>query len=166
MEWPSEVILFKGKMYWLEKLCVPDSLILEVLRAHHAWAGHLGMDRLISETQLRYAMGKNGSLRHEVLQSIKGCKICQATEPPRHPLKSKLSFTPVPERVMASVCIDIFSIKLVTWLGHPFDSVVICVDRHSGWIIAKPCTKELLTAKRAAHLMLDGAGTFLASQEL
>ena len=57
---------------------------------------------------------------------------------------------------MASVCIDIFSIEPVTWLGHPFDSVIICVDRHSGWIIAKPCTKEGLTAERAAHLMLDG----------
>ncbi len=119
-------------MYWFEKLCVPDSLILKVLRAHHAWAVHLGTDRLISEAHLHYAVGTHGSLRHEVLQSIKGCEICQATEPLRHPLKSKLSFTPVPERLLASVCIDIFSIEPVTWLGHPFDSIDICVDRHSG----------------------------------
>ena len=57
---------------------------------------------------------------------------------------------------MSSVAIDIFSLPSVEWRGNNFDSLLVCVDRHSGWIVARPCTKVGLTAERAAHLMLDG----------
>ena len=32
---------------------------------------------------------------------------------------------------------------------------MVCVDRHTGWILARPCQKLGLTAEKAAHLLLD-----------
>ena len=50
---------------------------------------------------------------------------------------------------MASVSLDVFSVPEV-------DCILLCVDRLSGWVLAKPSTKLGLTAKKAAHLMMDG----------
>jgi len=36
------------------------------------------------------------------------------------------------------------------------------VDRHSGWIIARPCRRQGLTAEKTAHLMLDGGWEIFA----
>ena len=63
--------------------------------------------------------------------------------------------TPVPDRIFTSVCIDIFSMPPEKWLGVDYDCMVICVDRLTGWIVAKPTQKLGLTAEKAAHLMLD-----------
>ena len=35
----------------------------------------------------------------------------------------------------------------------PFDAILMCVDRHSGYIVAAPITKEGLTSQRAAKLL-------------
>ena len=63
--------------------------------------------------------------------------------------------TPVPNRIFSSVCIDILSMPVAPWSGQEYDSMVICVDRLSGWIVAKPTKKVGLTAEKAAHLMMD-----------
>ena len=56
---------------------------------------------------------------------------------------------------MSSVSLDIFSLPSVNWRGNKYDSLVLCVDRLSGWIIATPTTKVGLTAEKAAHLILE-----------
>ena len=35
----------------------------------------------------------------------------------------------------------------------PLDAVLMCVDRHAGYIVAAPTTKEGLTGQRAAQLL-------------
>jgi len=57
---------------------------------------------------------------------------------------------------MSSGAVDIFSLPTTEWNGQTFDSLLVCVDRHSGWILARPCQKLGLTAEKAAHLLLDG----------
>jgi len=42
-----------------------------------------------------------------------------------------------------------------TWQGVEYDCILVCVDRFSGWIIAKPTQKLGLTAGKAAHVLLD-----------
>jgi transposase InsO family protein len=37
----------------------------------------------------------------------------------------------------------------------PFDSVLLCVDGLSGWVIARPTRKAGLNAQKAAHLIMD-----------
>ena len=67
-----------------------------------------------------------------------------------------ISPNPVPERIFDHVCLDVAIMPSVEWLGQEYDCMVICVDRLSGWIIAKPSLQEGLTAQKAAHLLLDG----------
>ena len=62
---------------------------------------------------------------------------------------------------MHSVCLDIFSMPPTAWEEVEFDSLLLCVDRLSGWIVACPTQKQGLTAQKAAHLMLEhGWGPF------
>ena len=62
---------------------------------------------------------------------------------------------------MSSVALDVFSMPCVEWQGITYDNMLLCVDRMSGWIIARPCRKLGLTAEKAAHLILEnGWDTF------
>ena len=84
------------------------------------------------------------------------CVVCQATEPPNWQSKGPIGMSPVPSRIMSSVCLDIFNLPQTTWAGQVYDALVLCVDRLSGWIIAKPTLSKGLTAKRTANLLMDG----------
>ena len=66
-----------------------------------------------------------------------------------------MSPNPVPPRLFDSVCIDVFSMPPARWRGEDYDCMLLCVDRLSGWMLARPATKLGLTAERAAHLLLD-----------
>jgi hypothetical protein len=83
------------------------------------------------------------------------CVVCQACEHPNWSVKTPIVPTPVPTHVMSSVALDIFSLPRVEWQGETFDSLLLCVDRLSGWVIARPTRKAGLTAQKAAHLNMD-----------
>ena len=87
--------------------------------------------------------------------------MCQKTEPPNWQVAQKIDMTPIPPKIFFSVSIDIFSLPPTEWEGREYDCVLLCVDRLSGWMVAKPSIKLGLTAERAAHLMLyDGWNLF------
>ena len=44
----------------------------------------------------------------------------------------------------------------IEWQGEKYDCFLLCVDRHSGWTLARPSQKAGLTGDKAAHLLLDG----------
>ena len=89
------------------------------------------------------------------------CPVCQANNPANYKAPGDSQFYPNPEHPSESVCIDVFSMPALTVkeLGAkgststPFDAILMCVDRHSGDIVAAPTTKEGLTAQRAAELL-------------
>ena len=56
---------------------------------------------------------------------------------------------------MASVSLDVFHLPEVEWQNNKYDSFLLCVDRHSGWMIAKPTLDKGLTGEKAAHLLID-----------
>ncbi len=64
--------------------------------------------------------------------------------------------TPIPPAPFLSVCVDIFSLTEVSWQNQSYDSLVLCVDRHSGWMIAQPTLKKGLTAEKCAYILLEG----------
>ena len=71
-------------------------------------------------------------------------------------LETPLEYTPIPPHIFSSVCLDLVKIGDVDWNDKHFDSILVCVDRHSGWILANPCCQSSgVTAADAAHLMLD-----------
>ena len=69
-------------------------------------------------------------------------------------LHARFSHTPIPARIMVSVALDIFRLPLVLSRGKSFDSVAVCVDRHSGWIVAVTCLNKGLTGAFVAQKML------------
>ncbi len=64
--------------------------------------------------------------------------------------------TPIPEAPLTSVCVDIFTLSETVWQNNTYDALVLCVDRHSGWMIAQPSQHKGLTAEKCAHLLIDG----------
>jgi hypothetical protein len=85
----------------------------------------------------------------------KACHSCQLCDAPTWASRGRFEFTPIPEHPFISVCVDIFSLPQVTWREANYDQVLVCVDRHTGWIIAIPTEKVGLTSEKCAHLLLD-----------
>ena len=154
-EWPPGCKLFRGKLYFHEKLCVPEDKIQVVLQSHHNWAGHIGVDRLFLEMDRRYQLPPGCDLKKKLQEIRKKCLVCQACERPNWSADGPLTMTVIPAQFMQSVCLDIFTMPVTQWKGETFDAVLLCVDRHSGWITAKPVTKDGLTGEAAAHILLD-----------
>ena len=138
------------------RICVPETKVKSVIEIHHAQTGHPGIRKSVTELSRRYIFPPLIKLYEEVREHRRKCPVCQACEHPNWSGNSPIDHTPIPPHIMSSVAIDIFSLPTVEWKGQSFDSLLVCVDRHSGWIIARPCTKVGLTAEKAAHLMLDG----------
>jgi hypothetical protein len=55
---------------------------------------------------------------------------------------------------MTSVALDLFNMPTVVWEGATYDMIAVCVDRHSGWIVAIPCKNKGLTGAKVAKGML------------
>ena len=127
----------------------------DVILEHHQAAGHCGVKRLVKEMGRRCILPRSIKVFEEVRKVRQSCPICQACDPPNWNLKAPLVPTPIPEHIMTSVCLDVFALPKAQWEGNVFDSLVLCVDRLSGWIIARPTTKEGLTAKKTAHILMD-----------
>ena len=55
---------------------------------------------------------------------------------------------------MTSVAMDLFHMPPVTWDGEPLDTLAMCVDRNSGWMVAVPCLNKGLTSAKLAKLFI------------
>jgi hypothetical protein len=86
----------------------------------------------------------------------RGCVICQACEHQNWEMKGRYDMSRIPEAPLTSVCVDIFTLSEAVWQNHTYDALVLCVDRHSGWMIAQPSQHKGLTAEKFAHLLIDG----------
>ena len=74
---------------------------------------------------------------------------------PSLPKEGNLEHFPIPERAMHTVCLDVFAMPPTQWQGQAYDSILLCVDRLSGWIVACPTLKVGLTAEKAAQLLME-----------
>jgi hypothetical protein len=156
-DWPEGYKVFNGKLYFQERLCVPENLVQDVLRIHHEWVAHVGNDRLLPEVCRRYHFPPDVDVK-ALLQKIRHlCLVCQACDRPTFSRRRPIAMTPIPDRFFSSVCLDVFSMPTVEWQGQKFDAFLMCVDRHSGWMVARPTLHLGLTGEKAAHLLLDNA---------
>ena len=143
-------------MYLGEKLCVPEDGITPVLAAQQSHFAHIGVSRMVAEATRRYAFPPACSLLTCAKAVKRACLVCQACEPPNLELEGLFRMIPVPDRIFEHVCVDIFSMPETKWQGEMYDCFLLCVDRLSGWMVARPTTKLGLTAEKAARLLLDG----------
>ncbi len=49
---------------------------------------------------------------------------------------------------------DLFHLPSVKWEGETLDTLIVCVDRHSGWIVAIPSLNKRLTGEKVAKAMV------------
>ena len=153
--WPPGVQVHDSKMYFQGKLCVPESLTQKVLWEFHTASGHPGIRRMSKELSHRFVFPTSAHIP-ALLEGIRRtCTTCQAATPPHFPKEGNLEHFPIPERAMHTVCLDLFAMQPTQWQGQAYDSILLCVDRLSGWIVSCPAFKMGLTAEKAAHLLID-----------
>jgi transposase InsO family protein len=153
--WPLGVRLHLQQMIWEGRMCIPENRVEETIGLHHRTTGNVGIKRLVNDLMRRYQWPDPRMIQGLAQKVRRECIVCQACEHPNWSVKAPIVPTPVPTHVMSRVALDIFSLPRVEWQGEAFDSLFICVDRLSGWIIARPTRKAGLTAKTAAHLIMD-----------
>ena len=153
-EWPKDVKIYYGKMYLGEKLCVPDHLMLKVVKIQHEACGHIGVDRLREECHRRYVIPDPTVFNQCCYRVKRACATCAQCEPPTRQRHGKIAKYPIPPKIWESVSIDVFSMPETYYANQKWNAMIVCVDRHSGWIIALPTTKEGLTAEKAAKMLL------------
>ena len=151
--WPQGFQLQQNKLIHQARWCVPVGRTGQILRAHHAVAGHLAGNRLWREAERHYAFAVLGDARRLAVTIMRQCEICQACEHPHTSLRMPIEPFPIPASIMTTVSIDLFQMPEVTWNGEVYNVFCACVDRHSGWVVttvhhtrgltaAKPCMKS------------------------
>ena len=151
--WPEELRVYGDKLYLQELLCVPEELIAPIVIAHHASSGHLGVDKLIKECRRRYIIRDEKNWKEWAIRARRYCTVCASCDPPTWPRRGKIAKFPIPPGIWESIAIDIFSMPPEDFEGDTYNSIIICVDRHSGWIVAIPTNKTGLTSEKVAKLL-------------
>ena len=154
-ELPQGMQLQGGKMIFGGKVCVPERKEWEVVKAYHGHMGHVGVKKTFKEIERRFIFPTSVKLYELVGEVRRMCVTCQVCDPPNWNTSLPITHNVVPGRVMSSVAMDVFYIPPAKWKGVDYDSLLLCVDRRSGWVIARPCQKVGLTAEKAAHLMME-----------
>ena len=154
-EWPKGFQIQRDKLYYMGKLCVPETFTTGILAEFHVASGHVGVERMLKEMAHRFIFAPGEPITAITKEVRRGCAVCQACDHPTWKAKGPIGCNPVPERLMASVCLDVFDLPEQQWKGEDYDALLLCVDRLSGWFVAYPTTKLGLTAEKAAHMMLE-----------
>ena len=152
--WPEKVKLFKNRLFFEEKLCVPMDLQKPYIRLYHDKLGHIGTERLWMGLNRTNFWADAHAARNFCERVARQCETCQACMRATH-LKGPVEFTPIPPHIMSSVAIDLFHLPEVVWEGKPYDTIILCVDRHSGWVVAIPALNKGLTGAKVAKAMLN-----------
>ena len=152
-KWPKGLTEEDGKLYRNGKLLVPESWVLELCEAWHHHIMHPGVKKQALDMQRRFEVDDIG-LYNAIKQVKKGCSVCQACNPDNRSHQGEAQWTPIPDQPMESVAMDVFSMPEVHIGKEAFDCVVLCVDRHSGYVVAVPARKKGLPAKEVAVMMI------------
>ena len=154
-QWPRGYQLFKGKLLFGGRWCVPTGLTGRVMRAQHSVAGHVGGEQLWRAATRHYYFADADEAWRLAQHMIRMCEVCQACEHPHISLRLPIRPTRIPPSITTSVCIDIFQMPRAVWDGEEYDAFAACVDRHSGWVVATPHRLRGLTAAKVAKSMYE-----------
>jgi len=142
-------------MYKEGKLMVPTDLVGRVMRQLHSHFGHPGGPKLWAQLERAYLFPDPAEAKKMAKRVKTECEICQITEASMGPYKAHVRPSPIPPALMSSVCVDLFAMPQVTVGGQKFDTIALCVDRLSGWIVAIPCLDRGLTSQKVATAMFE-----------
>jgi hypothetical protein len=152
-DWPKGFQVREDRMYFEGKLCIPSSLQNPWIRGQREFLGHVGPDRLWYSVEDKFEWADKVKAKKAVFDMMKQCDTCQACQRPVT-LLGPMEPTFVPKHIMQSVAIDMFAMPKTEVEGVAYNCMEVCVDRHSGWIVAVPCLAEGLIASEVAKAML------------
>ena len=152
-KWPKGLTEEDGKLYRNGKLLVPESRVLELCEAWHNHMMHPGVKKQALVMQSRLEIDDIG-LYNAIKQVKKGCSVRQACNADNRNVKGEAQWTPIPDQPIESVAMDVFSMPGVHIGNNIFHCVVLCVDRHSSYIVAVPARKKGLLAREVALMMI------------
>ena len=136
--------------------------MLELCEAWHHDMMHPGAKKQALDMERRFEIDDIG-LYSAIKRVKKGSLVCQACNPDNRNVRGEARCTPIPDQRMESVVMDIFSIPEVHIGKEVFDCVVLCVDRHSGYIVAVPAHKKRLLANKVAVMMIHHGLTIFSA---
>ena len=144
------------------KICVPKSIVSQVIQAVHACA-HLGQAKTLELVLRRFhADMPYAQLRETVNKALSDCVVCAQVKARRGPHPDSCRPFPVPSFPFSSVAIDFVDLPVVrnqstkTEILSKYALVVVCWL--TGYVMAVPCCKEGLTSRKAAELFLHRCG--------
>jgi hypothetical protein len=141
-------------VYSYGKLCVPSAKTEAVIRYYHG-AEHPSTGKLLDIVLHRCEFEDKVDAVKKLCSGIaESCHICQAVKPLNRKYGT-LDFSPVPSQIFSSLCMDFVTLSKVTDSeGRTFDTVLVIVDRLSGYIWGISCFKTGLTAEAVAKLFV------------
>ena len=113
----------------------------------------LGVRKQALDMQRRLEIDQIG-LYNAIKKVQKACSVCQACNPDNRNVTGEAQWTPVPDQPRESVAMDVFSMPGVHIGKETFHCVVLCVDRHTGYVVAVPARKRGLLAREVAVMMI------------
>ncbi len=138
------------------ELSIPEIYALEMVCSYHFFNGHPCVEKLIKGLKLRYQF-QNGYSIMDMRTGSKG--VVSFVRPANTQIgqwKADMIWPLSLRHPLTSVCVDIFTLSEIVWQNNSYDALVLCVDRHSGWMNAQPSQHKSLTAEKCAHLLIDG----------
>ena len=115
--------------------------MLELCEAWHHHMMHPGVGKQAMDMQRRFEINEIG-LHNLIKQVKKGCSVCQACNPDNPNVPGEAQRTPIPDQLMETVAMDVFSMPEVHIGKEVFNCVVLYVDRQSGYLMAMPARKK------------------------
>ena len=147
------------------KICVPQSIVSEVIRAVHVCA-HLGQAKALELFLQRFhADMPYARLREAVNKTLSDCVVCAQAKARRGQYPDSCKRFPIPSFPLSSVAIDFVDLAEVrnqstkTKIFANYAMVIVC--RLTGYVMAIPCCKEGLASCKAAELFLPRCGFFV-----
>jgi hypothetical protein len=130
------------------RLCIPDSLMKEVLRLCHDARGHPGIRRTFSSIATRFYFPK---MSRRIKTYVDNCANCQLSKPSHEKQPGLLQPIEPPNEPFHTLCMD-----FVTGLpsSHGYDTLFTITDSFSKAVKLLPCRKTI-TVEELAKLFLQ-----------
>ena len=123
------------------------------MQENHEFLLHIGHERAWRHMNLRYAWADEKKAQQFSQSCSKNCGVCQASSRGES-FKGPIESTPITPAPMSNVSIDLFKMSSVLYEGETYNMMAVCVDRHSGWVVAVPVLDKGLTGAKLAKLMV------------
>ena len=154
----SFFFLYKGKVRYNTKICVPQGILDKVIKGTHTYA-HPGIDKTIQHLNRKFVVPDpeftQSKLKTTVSKVVGHCRVCQTTKHRKGVQADTLDHYPIPDNIFDSIAVDFLDLtgNPVTEGKVEYNYVLVVVCRLSRYIIAIPC-HNTLTSKELARIFV------------